>query len=101
MDLKAGTRLASTVCTTEVIVVRPPTDKIDLRCGGSPMASPGSAAGDSGIDLAHRGGTRLGKRYADPGTGLEVLCTKPGDGSLSIGDDAIPIKDAKPLPASD
>jgi hypothetical protein len=101
MDLKAGTRLASTVCTTEVVVVRQPTDNIDLRCGGSPMVSPGSGEGDGGIDPAHRSGTQLGKRYADPGTGVEVLCTKPGDGSLSIGDAAIPMKDAKPLPASD
>jgi hypothetical protein len=43
----------------------------------------------------------LGKRYADEETGTEVLCTKPGEGSLSIGDVPLPFKDAKPLPASD
>jgi hypothetical protein len=32
---------------------------------------------------------------------LEVLCTKPGDGSLSIGDTPLQVKEAKPLPASD
>ena len=33
-------------------------------------------------------GTLIGKRYADAETGLELLCTKGGDGSLSLGDDA-------------
>jgi len=53
------------------------------------------------IDEAHRGGTQLGKRYADPVTGLEVLCTKGGEGSLSIGDIAMVVKESKPLPSSD
>jgi len=30
-----------------------------------------------------------------------VLCTKPGDGSLSVGDEPLQVKEAKPLPASD
>jgi hypothetical protein len=34
-------------------------------------------------------------------TGLEVLCTKAGDGGLSVGDQVLPVKDAKPLPSSD
>jgi hypothetical protein len=101
MDLKAGTRLASMVCATEVIVVRPPTDSVDLRCGGRPMVSTGSGGPDDGINPAHHEGTQLGKRYAHAATGLEVLCTKAGHGSLSIGDDAIPMKDSKPLPSSD
>jgi hypothetical protein len=65
------------------------------------MVAPGAAPPAATIDPAHRGGTQLGKRYADPQTGLEVLCTKAGDGALSLGGDAIPVKDAKPLPASD
>jgi hypothetical protein len=43
----------------------------------------------------------MGKRYADDDLGLEVLCTKPGPGSLSVGDTPLPVKGAKPLPASD
>jgi len=43
----------------------------------------------------------LGKRYEDEGSGLEILCTKPGPASLSIGADALHIKGAKPLPSSD
>jgi hypothetical protein len=102
MDVKAGTRLASTVCTTELIVVRPPTAPVDLRCGGQPMVAPNSAEPThEGVDPLHRAGTQLGKRYADPATGLEVLCTKAGEGSLALGEKALPTKDPKPLPASD
>jgi hypothetical protein len=102
MDLKAGTRLASIVCATELIVVRPPTGTVDLRCGGRPMVTTDcTERADESIDGSHRTGTQLGKRYADSETGLEVLCTKAGEGSLSLGDVAIPIKDPKPLPASD
>jgi len=46
-------------------------------------------------------GTLLGKRYVDPDETVEVLCTRPGDGSLSIGDMLLDLKDAKPLPSSD
>ncbi len=46
-------------------------------------------------------GTLLGKRYGDRGPGLELLCTKAGEGSLSLGDEPLPLKDAKPLPSSD
>ena len=47
------------------------------------------------------GGTQLGKRYADEELGLEILCTKGGDGSLSVGETVLDVKGAKPLPASD
>jgi hypothetical protein len=49
----------------------------------------------------HADGTLLGKRYVDADQILEVLCTKPGDGSLSVGDEPLQVKEAKPLPASD
>jgi hypothetical protein len=47
------------------------------------------------------GGTQLGKRYADEALGLELLCTKAGEGSISVGDAILEVKGAKPLPASD
>ena len=40
-DMKPGSRFASNVCTTEVIVVKG-VGEADLRCGGSPMLPPGS-----------------------------------------------------------
>ena len=101
MLLKPGTRLRSAVCATEVIVVRAPADDVELSCGGAPLVPIGTDAPAGELDPAHSGGTRLGKRYADEELGLEVLCTKPGDGSLSVGGTALPEKDAKPLPASD
>jgi hypothetical protein len=42
----------------------------------------------------------MGKRYVDE-TGAEVLVTKPGVGSLSVGSAALQLKEVKPLPASD
>lgn len=47
------------------------------------------------------GGTLLGKRYAHPPSGLEILCTKGGNGSLSVGADLLDSQQAKPLPSSD
>ena len=37
MELPMGTRLKSTVDTTEVVVVKAPTSSVDVRCGGKPM----------------------------------------------------------------
>jgi hypothetical protein len=43
----------------------------------------------------------LGKRYVDDGDTMEVLCTKPGTGSLGADGASLQLKEAKPLPASD
>ncbi len=101
MQLKPGSRLASAVCDTEVVVVKAPAAEVDLRCGGYPMVPKGETAPSAEVDLAHSGGTLIGKRYADEELGLEVLCTKAGAGSLSIGAAELFQKDAKPLPSSD
>jgi hypothetical protein len=102
MPLKAGSRLKSAVCETEVIAVRAPGVDVDLRCGGAPMIEFEADAPSGGaISPDHHAGTQLGKRYADETTGIELLCTKPGEGSLSVGDVPLPLKEAKPLPASD
>ena len=45
--------------------------------------------------------TLVGKRYADEELGIELLCTRAGEGSLSVGDRPLPVKGAKPLPSSD
>ncbi len=102
MELKPGSRWRSAVCDTEVIVVRAPSGPVDLRCGGHPVLPQGEEATAGGaLDEAHSNGTPMGKRYADPESGLELLCTKAGAGSLSLGDTPMALKDAKPLPASD
>jgi hypothetical protein len=99
--IKNGTRLQSQVCDTQVIVVRSSESLDDLRAGGAPMVPIGEAAGDGAtLDPAFADGTLMGKRYVDD-TGAEVLVTKAGAGTLSIGTTPLSIKEAKPLPASD
>jgi hypothetical protein len=46
-------------------------------------------------------GSQLGKRYADDEFGVELLCTKAGQGTLAVNGRPLPLKAAKPLPASD
>ena len=100
--LKAGTRLRSAVCTTEVMVIQAPADDVDVRCGGAPLValSTAPAAGAAPAPGA-AGGTQIGKRYVNEAGDLELLCTKPGAGTLALGDTALTIKGAKPLPSSD
>ena len=65
------------------------------------MAEMGKAGDRMAIADGFGDGTLMGKRFADDDLGLEVLCTKPGAGSLSVGDVVLPVKGAKPLPSSD
>jgi hypothetical protein len=101
--LKVGIRLKSAVCATEVMVVAAPGDQdIDVRCGGAPMLAPGDAAPEGvTLDPGSSQGTALGKRYASPAGDLELLCVKPGKGSLAVGGTPLGLKEAKQLPSSD
>jgi hypothetical protein len=103
MKPRVGQALASTVDATTVIVVRCPDDDLDITCGGAAMVDPrGPEAGTTGVaDPARQGGALLGKRYAADEFGLELLCTKAGPGTLAVNGVPLPIKGAKPLPASD
>jgi hypothetical protein len=102
MELKAGSRWRSAVCDTEVVVVRAPSGTPSLECGGQPMiALDAERPADATIDAAHATGTQMGKRFADPESGIEVLATKGGAGSLSLDGQPLALKDAKPLPSSD
>ena len=102
MDLKPGSRWKSAVCDTEVVVVRPPKTPVSLECGGHPMVAHAAARPEGlSVSESHAGGSQMGKRFADEGSGLEVLCSKAGAGSLSIDGQPIAAKDAKKLPASD
>lgn len=99
--IKNGTRLQSQVCDTQVIVVRSADSLDDLRAGGVPMV-PIDAEKDAGaqLDPAFSDGNAMGKRYVDD-NGAEVLVTKAGAGTLSVGATPLSLKEAKPLPASD
>jgi hypothetical protein len=101
MQLKAGTRLRSATDACEVVVVRAPAEPVDLRCGGHPFLSIDAEVVTEQLEAGFDQGTLLGKRYGDEDLGLEVLCTKAGEGSISLGETLLPVKGAKPLPASD
>lgn len=101
MQLKPGARLRGVADSTEIIVVKAPGEDIDLRCGGRPVVPlDNSESSGQSLDPTHSRGTQVGKRYADADVGLEVLCTKAGEGSLAVGDEPLEFKDAKPLPSS-
>ena len=96
--MKPGTKLKSTVCDTEVMVIR--GADVEVACGGAPMSD--NAPAEKGeVDAAFAEGTQMGKRYVDEAGTVELLCVKAGKGSLSIGGTALQLKDAKPLPSSD
>ena len=102
LELKAGARLRSVTSDAEVVVVRTPGGEVDLRSGGHPMVPlDDGEVGRVAVEPGFEEGILIGKRYTD-GTGdLEILCTKPGDAALSLGDEVLTLKDAKPLPSSD
>jgi hypothetical protein len=102
MDLKPGTRWASQVSDTEVVVVRGAGSPASLECGGHPMVPQGTeAAAGLSLDSSLAEGSLIGKRYVHGDLGLEVLVTKAGAGTLAIDGVALDLKDAKPLPSSD
>ena len=101
-QLKAGSRLKSAVCDSEVMVVMAPQGDTAVTCGGAPMVPLGEDPPDGQTlsdDAAE--GTQIGKRYVNEAGDLELLCTKPGKGSLGTGGAALTVKGAKPLPSSD
>ena len=61
------------------------------RAGGRPRK----------LDPSFASGSLIGKRFADADSGLELLVTKAGAGTLTLDGVAIPLKEAKPLPSSD
>lgn len=97
--MKAGTKLKSTVCDTEVMVIKSGGEGV-IACGGQPMATDRPAE-KGAISPEFANGTMMGKRYTDAAGAYELLCVKGGAGSLSLDGVAMQLKDAKPLPASD
>lgn len=102
--LRPGTRLRSQVCSTEIIVVVPPTGDVIVACGGQPMIEIGTEARSapaSALDPSLSGGTLIGKRYIHLATPFEALCTKSGEGSLTMDGESLHVKAATALPVSD
>jgi len=100
--LKAGNRLKSAVCDTEVMVIRAEAEEILVNCGGVEMIGmEAQRMADARPMAPFTAGTLVGKRYVDAADRLELLCTKSGKGSLSVGDEPLVVKQAKALPSSD
>lgn len=98
--MKPGTRLISGACDTEVVVVRGGDLGTQVECGGLPMSEGAQATRQQpvpGLDT----GTQLGKRYSDPGSGIEILCVKPGQGTLAVAGVPLEVVATKQLPSSD
>lgn len=99
--VKSGSRLRSQVCDTQVIVVKSSEALGNLCCGGPPMVALGDDLDCAAVlEPTFADGNVMGKRYIDA-DGAEVLVTKSGIGTLTVGDTPLVLKEAKPLPASD
>jgi hypothetical protein len=100
--LKPGVRLKSAVCGTEIMVIRSPGIEALLACGGAEMlALTDSPAAAVQLDPQLSQGSLIGKRYVDAEDRLELLCTKGGEGALTLNGSALSVKQAKALPSSD
>lgn len=99
--LKAGARLKSAVCDTQVMVIAAPAGDVALSCGGAAMLEAAANAPRTAIHPEHKNGTQIGKRYVNGDGSLELLCTKPGEGSLALAGEPLKLKEAKALPSSD
>jgi hypothetical protein len=102
MDLKPGSRWKSTVCDVEVVIVRSPKAPTILECGGHQMVPhAANTSSDLRLEPTRASGSQAGKRFEDVHSGLEVLCTKSGVGSLAVDGRLMGPKVAKKLPSSD
>ena len=99
MELKPGLRLASQVSDTEFVVIKGSGDH-DLTCGGAPAVPVGDPLAHQGSGDAE-GTSLMGKRYTDDDATVEILCTKPGAGALTLDGTDLVLKESKPLPSSD
>jgi hypothetical protein len=99
--VKVGDRIKSSVCTTEVIVIAAPKVNLDITCGGEPMVTATEQVVAGQINPQYSAKTLIGKRYVGEDSELELLCVKPGEGSLALNGKVMRLKEAKPLPSSD
>jgi len=99
--IKPGSRWKSVVCAAEAVVVRPPQSGGVPQCGGVDMVPAGEPANRVPIAAGFDGGCGIGKRYQSESGGVELLCTKAGDGALGFAGEKLLLVETKKLPASD
>lgn len=99
--IKPGSRWKSVVCSAEAVLIRVPKQAGMPQCGGVDMVPleeiPPSGQMISGFD----GGCATGKRYRSEKFGIELLCTKAGNGALGFSGETLQLIEAKTLPSSD
>ncbi|MCW2829967.1 MAG: hypothetical protein JWP31_659 [Aeromicrobium sp.] len=101
MQLKVGQALVSAVDDTSVIVTRAPSGDVSVTCGGADMFPKGESGPSAEAAADQQDGTLLGKRYVDDAGTIELLVTKPGQGTLALDGVALATAEAKALPSSD
>lgn len=100
--VKPGTRLYGAACSTEMIVVRAPSEPVDLRIGGhGALLDVNERSPGRHVTTPPDRAALVGKRYVDASGAVELLCTKSGDGAPALGDVLFELVTAKALPASD
>ena len=97
--IKPGSRLRSAVSPAEFIVTKAPAGDVELTCGGLPLLPMDSQEGNTGAGA--EGSVVMGKRYVNADASIEVLCTKPGVGTLALNEETLEIRASNALPSSD
>ena len=102
MELRAGQKLHSAVCEAQFVVVRAPGGDVDVAVGGTAALDHEPSADERAeLDASIGDAPQMGKRYADEEVGIELLCSRPGAGAVTVNGAVLPLKGAKPLPSSD
>lgn len=101
MTLRPGSRWRSVVCEAEAVVVRPPLSTGVPQCGGHDMVPLGEAVEFRAVVPGFAAGCLLGKRYRDEPDGIELLCTKAGEGTLGFDGVPLAVVGTRQLPSTD
>jgi hypothetical protein len=96
--LTPGTQLFARHSEVRLIVVTGATGVLTIDGEELVTSPPGGGAAPRAADGPQ---VLLGKRYHDPVSGLEVLCTHAGAGVLAFDARPVEFKTAKALPSSD
>ena len=88
--LWAGKRLRCSLCSTQIVIVRPCIGLSTLTCCDTPLVGIEDAPLWGGLDV--EGDAVRGKRYLDHDGTLEILCTKAGRGPLLWNEERLGIK---------
>ena len=82
-QLKAGTRLKSTVCDTQLMVIAAPAGELALSCGGAPLADMTAQVSKGALHPDLKDGTQIGKRSRERGAEHSLGFTCPASASWS------------------